>query len=322
MVNSTFIADVSKNILFHIGYHKTASTFLQDKLFDSPAHGFVRLSERYRLINRHLIAANSFHRVSEDIVNRIADEAAAAATGQKTLVISHERLSGYPASGGFDSRLIADRLHDAFPSARVLIVIREQKSFIRSMYSQYVTDGGDLCLRRFLNPPEPYICRVPGWSFEFPMYDRLIDYYFGLFGNDHVCVLPFELFSRDHQRFIDRITAFSGGDPATLPAVPADVVNLRRPLVMQTAARLVNRFIFRSQLSPHGLIEARRGKSPVEAFRPAFDILAQSFIERRMNDRLREQVEEAVGHRYAKSNRITSDLIGTDLAAFGYDCDQ
>ncbi len=309
------------NILVHIGYHKTASTFLQDKLFESGSHGFTRLSERYRLINRHFIAADSFHRLPEDIITRINSEAEAAATQNRTLVISHERLSGYPPSGGFDSRLIADRLYGGFPSARVLIVIREQKSFIRSMYSQYITDGGDLCLRRFLSPPEPHICRVPWWCFEFAMYDRLIAHYFSLFGKDQVCVLPFELFRCDHQQFIDRIIAFLGRDPAALPAVPADVINLRRPLVMQAATRLVNRFIFRSQLSPHGLIEARRGKSPVEVLRPFFDLLSRSFVERRMDARLRLHVEEAVGQRYAKSNRITSDLIETDLATFGYTCE-
>jgi hypothetical protein len=153
------------------------------------------------------------------------------------------------------------------------------------------------------------------------MYDRLIAHYFGLFGKDRVCVLPFEMFRREYQTFIDRIISFVGRDPAAMPAVPADVVNLRRPLVMQSATRLINRFVFRSQLSPHGFIEARRGKSPVEAFRPLFDLLGRSFIERRMDARLRSQVEEAVGQRYIESNRITSDLIGMDLAAYGYPCE-
>jgi hypothetical protein len=321
MFSASTSADGYNYILFHIGYHKTASTFLQDKLFSSEPHGFVRLSERYRFINKHFIAANSFHQLSGEIISRVNDEATTAAKQQRTLVVSHERLSGYPASGGFDSRLIADRIHSGFPRARILIVIREQKSFIRSMYSQYVTDGGDLSLSRFLNPPEQHICRVPGWSFDYAMYDRMIAHYFGLFGQDRVCVLPFEMFQRDHQTFIDRILSFTERDPAAMPAVPADVINLRRPLVMQSATRLINRFVFRSQLSPHGFIEARRGKSPVEVFRPFFDLLGRSFIERRMEARLRSQVEEAVGHRYAQSNRTTSELIGTDLAAYGYPCE-
>ncbi len=294
---------------------------MQDKLFASELHGFVRLPERYRLINRHFVAANSFHQLPDDIISRIDNEAAAAAARSKTLVVSHERLSGYPASGGFDSRLIADRIRSGFPAVRVLIVIREQKSFIRSMYSQYVTDGGDLNLDRFLNPPEPHICRVPGWTFDYAMYHRLISHYFALFGRDRVCVLPFEMFRRDHRKFIDNIISFTGRDPAAMPPLPADVVNVRRPLVMQSATRLINRFVFRSQLSPHGIIEARRGKSPIEVVRPVFDLLGRSFIERRLDARLRSQVAAAVGQRYAKSNRITSALIGIDLATYGYPCE-
>src|SRR5574338_137507 len=102
MLSPSRPAPMQDIILFHIGYHKTASTFLQDKLFKSEPHGFCRLSEGYRLINRHFISANSFHRLSDQIVSQIQSEAAAAERQRKTLVISHERLSGYPASGGFD----------------------------------------------------------------------------------------------------------------------------------------------------------------------------------------------------------------------------
>ena len=124
-------------------------------------------------------------------------------------------MSGYPASGGYDSQLIADRLHRMVPRARVLIVIREQKSFLRSMYSQYVTDGGDLPLSRFLNPPEPHLNRVPGWDFDFLAYHRLIGYYRKLFGPERVLVLPFELLTREPRRFITDILRFCGRRPQT-----------------------------------------------------------------------------------------------------------
>ena len=52
----------------------------------------------------------------------------------KVPVISHERLSGYPHSGGHDSKEIAHRLAAVFPNAKVVIVIREQKSMILSNY--------------------------------------------------------------------------------------------------------------------------------------------------------------------------------------------
>ena len=48
--------------------------------------------------------------------------AAATAEG-RTLVLSHERLSGYPSSGGYDRALIAERLNASFPEAKILIVL-------------------------------------------------------------------------------------------------------------------------------------------------------------------------------------------------------
>ena len=58
-------------------------------------------------------------------------------------MVSFPRLSGHPYSGGYDSRMIADRVAEVFPEARILIVIREQRSMIVSTYKQYVNAGGE-----------------------------------------------------------------------------------------------------------------------------------------------------------------------------------
>jgi hypothetical protein len=58
-------------------------------------------------------------------------------------IVSFPRLSGHPYSGGYDSRPIADRIAQVFPEARILIVIREQRSTIVSTYKQYVHAGGE-----------------------------------------------------------------------------------------------------------------------------------------------------------------------------------
>jgi hypothetical protein len=312
--------DPSEHILLHIGYHKTGSSFLQRKLFDGGDHGFVRLGGERALINRYLVATNSFYRPPAEIVGKIAGEAAAAAASGRILVVSHERLSGYPASGGYDSRLIADRLHDAFPHARVLIVVREQKSFIRSMYSQYVTDGGDLSLSRFLSPPEPQLNRVPGWDFDFLAYDRLIRHYRDRFGAERVLVLPFELLTREPQRFAADIVRFCGHQPEQPAALATGVVNRKRPVTLQFVARLINRHLVRSQLSNHGFLPQPTVRAALARLAPVFERLSPGFVERALDRRMRRAIDAAVGDRYAESNRETAALTGLDLAAFGYDC--
>ena len=69
-------------------------------------------------------------------------------------VVSFERFSGNPFSGGYDSKEIADRLVQVFPDARVLVVVREQRSMIVSTYKQYVREGGALPPSKFMLPPD------------------------------------------------------------------------------------------------------------------------------------------------------------------------
>ena len=54
-----------------------------------------------------------------------------AAESDSTPVLSAERLSGNPHSGGYDSLQTAERLHRLFPQAKVLVVVREQTEEIR-----------------------------------------------------------------------------------------------------------------------------------------------------------------------------------------------
>lgn len=62
---------------------------------------------------------------------------------RKVPVLSYEQMSGQPGGGGYGLRRrekeasrkeVADRLHDCFPNARILIVIREQRDVIQSIY--------------------------------------------------------------------------------------------------------------------------------------------------------------------------------------------
>ena len=57
-------------------------------------------------------------------------------------VISSERLSGNPDASGFDSAYIATRIADAFPDAKILIMIREQTKLLVANYFQYLKRGG------------------------------------------------------------------------------------------------------------------------------------------------------------------------------------
>lgn len=229
-------------------------------------------------------------------------------------VLSHERLSGSPYAGGYDSGLVADRLAATFPEARVLVVIREQKGMISSVYKQYVRAGGAATFRQYVNAPRGR-ARMPVFRFEFFEYHRLISYYQSLFSPDNVLVLPHELLQAQPEAFLGRIGAF-----LDVPAVNSTVrqIHISPSALALSLKRHVNRYFVRDGLNPAPPFEVKDLNKAL--LKKTFD------LDNRLPSRLRDwyercwrrYVEGQVGDRYAKSNAITAELTGLNLRRFGY----
>mgnify|MGYP003632450845 FL=1 len=303
--------------LIHIGFHKTGSTWLQNIIFSDKARGFTSDTHeaRHRLVER-LVRPDvlDFDATGERNYYRKYQEA--AHSSGLDLVLSHERLSGYPSSGGHDRTIIAQRLKDMFPNARILIVIREQKSLIRSMYSQHITDGGVEGLDRFLNVPEPALGRKPSFSMQFYRFDRLIHHYQQLFGKTGVLVLPFEMLRSDGQKFADRIADFCGKENVVLPENRP--VNMKRPLVMQAVQRPLNAVFYHNELSPGALFHIKRFHKRYARLTPLFMAISPKFLERRLDQNMQKRIEQHVGSYFGESNARTQQLTGLSLSEFGY----
>ena len=98
------------SVLLHVGYHKTASSVLQSQLFADPGGPFVLPEEkRHLLVERFVVPAPYAFDVGAARAHHAPLLARAAASG-KTAVISHERFSGYPPSGGFDGPILTTSL--------------------------------------------------------------------------------------------------------------------------------------------------------------------------------------------------------------------
>ena len=202
------------DVLIHIGYHKAGSSWLQQHLFDRESAGFGWLGKSARNPVRRF--------VDDDPLD--FDPAALRAElgplldrqrGRGLLpVVSMERLSGHPFSGGYDCKEIADRLVAVLPEGRVLVVVREQRSMIVSTYKQYVRAGGAARPEQFLDPPRSKSRRVPWFDARYFEYDRLLRHYVELFGAERMLCLPFEQFVSSPAR--PRATARSTASPSTI----------------------------------------------------------------------------------------------------------
>jgi enoyl-CoA hydratase/carnithine racemase len=308
-------------LLLHIGYHKTGTTWLQSVWWSDPASGYKWISEHEDWHPVRRIVLERPLEFDAALIRRELDELLEAARGKGLMpVISLERLSGHPFSGGHDSKQIADRLREVLPESRVLIVIREQKSMIASTYKQYVTAGGISPLDRFIDPPTTVGARVPPFDYRHFEYDHLIRYYQTLFGKDAVLVLPYDQLVQDARAFIERIARFAGKPLpeevlARLPHTPRE--NPAPSALTISAIRVLNRFTPPRELNAAPLVQSRLALRAAKRLKKRHAPLAQP-LDRRKEEQLRRKVASAVGDRYAESNRRTAELTGIDLGALGW----
>jgi Sulfotransferase family len=310
-------------MLIHIGYHKTGSSWLQRHLFSRKAGaGFTAFDKgRDGPINRLIVTPNALdfdpHATHSGFM-ALADRATAKGL---TPVVSSERLSGHPLTGGRDSKELAERLAVVFPDGLVLIVIREQREMLLSTYRQYVKAGGAWSLPQFLDPPVDTRTRVPLSDPIHFAYHRLIRTYHRLFGDDRVLVLPYELLRADPGRFVTAIARFAGATlpPGFVDSLPVDArPNLSPSRAATRIKRAVNRLAARSDLNPAPLFDAPRLEAFARRREGLVDHLIPAALATRLERRDRERVADAVGDRFDASNRATSDACGLDLATLGY----
>lgn len=137
------------DIVLHIGLHKTATRFLQRAVFRSldADHFLVNPECLDRPLRRALRSPTPEHRESaRAAAARARDEAAG-----RTLVISDPTISGDMYSSHADYLQNLDLVHELFPEARVVYVVRRQSDWLQSAYRQALVKGPGMPIERFLN---------------------------------------------------------------------------------------------------------------------------------------------------------------------------
>jgi hypothetical protein len=315
-------------VLVHVGLARTGTTWLQKHVFANSPHLFTPADpslppmERAKQLGRRLCKDGEERVVSEldfDIAAfRRECDAILVPAGQRA-VISSERLSGSVLSGGFDRAIISRRIKSVFPEARILLVIREQRALLMSMYIQYLKHGGWHTIRNFVDPPSDG--RLPCFAPSYLMYDRLISLYQETFGKANVLVLPYELFATAIQDYVGAICGFVG--IPELPAFPFNKVeNARRRNVSSYALKRIA-YRFRSS-SANGfapsVLPKRVRAGTLQGMRALIDLVVPQTLEKRFSERLRSELDRALPPGfYAESNHRAAELTALPLARYGYE---
>jgi hypothetical protein len=299
--------------LLHIGYHKTGTTFLQKRVFPKPGFALVAKTKALWSV---FVKVEPFRFDARDARETFWPRIEEA--GEKNLmpVLSAERLSGSPHSGGYDSEQIADRLAATFPGTQVLVVIREQTDMLVSAYKQYLKRGGPGTLRQYAASPSE-APRMPRFDPRFFEYHRLIGRYQNLFGTENVLVLPYELLKNTPRAFLMRIGDFAG----VTVTDPKDKVIKPSPSALSLSfKRQANRWVVRDDLNPAPPFEVEGANRALLKLSHWTDARLPLGLRERHEFRLRALAAELTEGQYAESNATTAELTGIDLSSLGYPC--
>ena len=314
----------NQQILIHIGYPKSGSSWLQTVLFKDESLGFwTPWSKKCSRWGFPALEAEKQFKYSDDI-NFSAEstyksfEPGLREAAHRSLlpVISNESLSIRPTlDDGDRGQKIADRLHAVFPKARILIIIREQKSMIMSAYRFYIEVGGTQSIKEFIGTRTKKTNSSCTDRLNYLRYDSLIEYYQTLFSIDNVLILPLELLKNNQKKFTQRIFNFADLDRILPSSESAKNIAFSEGRI--TAQRIFNFFCqpVKGGDKRHSLTWLLACKLSKEAGQ----LLPQSTHENIRNN-WKQAIAERVGDMYYESNQRTNNLIGMNLVDFGYDC--
>lgn len=203
----------------HIGFPKTGTTTHQNHLFAKHPEVFFLGKpygdDTFKTLMHRLIKEESTTYDPEPLKSYIRD-ITENGPAEKALVVSDEIMVS--VSKVRDKGVVAGRLLEIFPGAKIIVTIRNQLDILKSTY---VTG-----CRLLTQVPGKYKGRFVPFSdwleFSFEYHDRThvgnfvylntIDYYSRLFGRENVKVLLFEDFIHNKDAYVEELAQFMGID--------------------------------------------------------------------------------------------------------------
>jgi hypothetical protein len=318
-----------KQIILHVGLHKTATTFLQERVFPAlPGVRFVHPVHYPRPddgpIERFVLDLLYRNAACIDIDrHRTQIDAWLAEVAEPIVLISSEALVGIPAENHRNILTNAELLAELFPAAKICLVFRRQDRWAESAFSQLLKQGFSTTIERYLNYRDgefgPYNVglfngpNVDARDLDWERFDAL---YRRRFGADSVCALPFELFVTDSHEFLRRLYAFAEIEPGVFPDT-RERVNERWSALAVGLAQVVNVIPMRVKRTIRDYVSHDWHPSAV---------LSRTVIPRLPGwipgvgkaDSIGPKLSAALLELHRDDNRRLGERIGIDLSQYGY----
>ena len=307
------------SMILHIGFHKTATSWLQRNLFSNEEMGFHLIDRKMVLQDFVFIHPFDYIYDNSALVRKYALLCDDICRQGLVPVVSQERLSGSTHCGGYDCREISERVKHCFPEAKVLITIREQKDLIYSTYSQYIKRTGAYSLREYLEPKERI--KYPEFNLDHFKFDRIIHHYHSLFSKKNVIVLPFEFFLENPLSFINRLYSFFKipfDEQMIARILQRPKVNTRMGGLDLSVKSVLNPFLFKNMNNLGGQFSNKLSRPLAKSLLWISHLCCPIFLQRRIENNKRAFIARQVKDYFTESNKLTADLIDMPLGKYGY----
>lgn len=281
-------------IYWHIGYHRTGTTFFRKSLVPC-LEGMINSEPRLRL-------------VQDPITRKALIEKSTSAETAVPLIICNESISGNLTS---DDLAGAKFLAEISRQGKVLISIRSQYSIFPSLYHQYVKEFGVLPKARFV---DSCIERKKCSYFE------LVSEYVRVFGKQNVYLMFYEELMSEPNTYLHGLSKFLGvGDRTfrtvdstlkTNPRAGTGAIEVRR--LLTRVLSLINPRFARTVLRHKWTQQVIGGVEKVTKFESQPIRLRFGKAESAMRD--------GIHNAYSDGNRKLGDLMNCldKLKRFGY----
>lgn len=289
--------------IIHIGFPKTATTFLQWNVFPNlKGIEYVSYAECRKLF-QPIIYADPLDYSIEELKNQIGFD--------KNSLYSFESLTGSPFyyKGIGRSNIPITLKNVGFD--KVIITIREQSNVVDSYYRQYVVQGGTLSFRNWLDLDDKRPLPQRYFQKGYLKYDGLIEKCISIFGEENVLILTQETLREDANSFIRDIERFT--DSKHHAKAEDKKANESLSNLSITLLRFFNHFTF-SSVRPFHFLSKRISNRPIwKIFAVILDPYLIRLVSKKKSYVRKYKLEQKLASFYQESNERLKEKWDIDF---------
>ena len=225
---------------FHIGLHKTGTTFFQKEIFPKLNLNYnndaylLNLILTYDLIYVSYLYKNNSLNFNFDL-------------------ISCEALSGHLLHNSINLSNVLNNIYFLYPNSKIILFIRKQDKLALSNYLQYIKIGGTKNITSLYNSlnlnSDSFWCNKSKINLSSFLFYPYIEFIVKLFGKKNLLIIPFEKFVENSDLVVDDLCTFMN---CKTPKYENKIINAKLGVFRIRLFKFFNHFK-RSFLNPDGL---------------------------------------------------------------------